>query len=494
MSYDGLIRHVDSEESISKKLKHNESEPSSPTFSNVADAIRHNKLINYTQAIDDRVKAAQAQKGDTQSVASNNLSNLTSGSARSISSIASFASTIDADKTYLNERIGAMIEYALYQQDIAQDYIQLKTRITETNINKMKQLNKIIADADSFIANSSNADANAGKEILVKINSQLGKTTDNHTLNEYLKLLKHRVNLSIQTLKVKAWQSQQQPAAPSTSAKQDGPLSDPVNQAVSAVGAAFEIASMLFSNLIASARILKRAAIKVGKDAVDAHNDIITKAEEAIFEIMVGPGPGPSDAKSNISNTTQIFIDGKIKNQLSKYTQDAIPKLADKVKNHLTAVVDPATLDLSDLLVEAKADTEIKTFLNQGYDALFMFMEYMRQEDAPELSPDVIATMIQLLSVNGEIVALESKPSLEGAYMNVAKSDVPPDEELTQDDSPNANIFSSRLKPYSNVGLPPGGRMRTKKRGARRSVKKHQKKPKGVRGRKTRRAKSQTKK
>lgn len=484
-----------------------------PTFSKLADVMksrenirRHGMMVDYTALLEERfrnINDTQSAKSSISSVASS------ISSTKSTKSISSVASSIDRDRSYLNTRIGDMIEYALDTTPIEEDYLKIKTHIKEKKASENESLISTISYAETFIAESKTLDIDNisseevekkithGKQALSSINDAIdenAKHANKGDLINYLELLKHRVNLSIQTLQVKAWQLQK-PSPPSTPLNEQRP--DEVDQAVSAVGAAFEIASMLFSNLIASAQIIKRFGTSItekGTQTIRTNvNNIIDQAEETIIGIMVGP-MDPDETK-----TISTAYTSNLHNKLNTYESD-IKNLI----NYVNQIQEGTNVELNYLYEDIKQP--YNNLLAEGNDALFMFMEYIRTHEALDISPDVIAIIIQLLTLNGEFVALQQDETKatetklhEGKVMKIAQVEVPADESLTPDGSqevPNT-IFGfepQQKKQKFGVELPTGGRRRTKKRGARRSVKKHQKKPKCVRARKTRRGKSQTKK
>ena len=415
----------------------------------------------------------------------------------STSSISSIASSTDIAREKFNEKIGELIKtFIKPEEGIAQNYVDQLNQFEQQQKNEDEALRGIIESVDKFvidvknIAESTDIDSlkSTGVELVKRINTGLNTKNPADPLYEYMALLRRKVNVNLVQLRHIVLKTQQ--AQESTK----DPANDPLNYTIAGLGLLYNGLSYAVSNSLISLYFIKKNLTSLTTAASDAVNSkidaIITNAEETIFEVMNGPmGDNKSELTNSTANYTRVLNDRFV---------NEIPSITDQIELLITSVSEYINnnqneFDDSEFLYNLYAEVQNGghvNFLNKGNDALFLFMEYMREHPTPiinqiEISGDVVATMIQLLSLNGEKVALTGVSATnatipEGHLFEASgKGSVPVDEPLTQESSqPPESVFS----------FAKGGGRRTRRRGVRRSIKSN-KKSKRARGRKTRRAK-----
>jgi hypothetical protein len=394
-------------------------------------------------------------------------------STSSVLSFSSIASTIDKDKTAFYEKIGNIIGNGLDHDSypFASEYTDALKIIHDTkneNDEIYRDVEVFISSVDNIIDKFNKSNINSliqnGVDYVKTISSRLNTNTNNLSY-EFLILLRRRVNVKLVQLRHMLLKIEDENAV---AKQQDPPIQNDIydrtlTNTITGLGIIYSGLSYAVSNSLITLYFIKKTLGKATSIAAENINVIINEAEKTIFEVMHGP---ETESDSTTEYTKTLY---------DKYKDvgPEIESLIDSVSEYIYR--NEMEFEESDFLSNLYRDVRTKhvNFLNKGNDALFLFMEYMRENsnkpvaEQKEISGDVVATMIQLLSLNGEKVALKGS-DLEGEYVG-------------EGDGYESDVSALGVKDSY------GGR-RTRRRGVRRSIKSN-KKSKRARGRKTRRAK-----
>ena len=409
----------------------------------------------------------------------------------SVLSISSFASSIDKDRDLFNGIIGNIIGQGL-NTDV-DNYTEALSVIKKKETQRIKESFGLNSRVDTFIESVGKLDDDTKindsiiegsilvhdisemlKEFQIDTSEANNSEANNDSSYEFLVLLRRKVNANLVYLRRRLLKIEQNKTAELKRQDPHDIYDKTLTNTITGLGIIYNGLSYAVSNSLITLYFIKKtlgqAAEKATNIAATNIDKIITNAEKTIFEVMYG--------LEDLSSAESIAYTGRIKSRygvINAEIESLIIRVSAYINQHQNEFDDSEFL--SNLYDDVLTGGEHVNFLNKGNDALFLFMEYMRENsnkpvaEQKEISGDVVATMIQLLSLNGEKVALTgvSAPSAsftEGDVIELNGEVVPLDEALTQTN---------------------GGR-RTRRRGVRRSIKSN-KKSKRARGRKTRRAK-----